>query len=320
MKERIKNLQEELAQPDLDLHRKVDILNELAWFFRASNNVLCMEYTAQANEIASKINYESGLLYVKMMKAFEVYFKGNPADSLMDLQEILKEFEQSEDDKGRGRTMIFMSVAHWSMANYKDGFKYVNEALVLAEETKAEERISWANYILGTFYMDLKDYENSLACLERAMFFFEKTEDLTGKIACMSSIGGILQATGKYEQALKQHQESYDFAKKISQEGQLARALHDIGIVYESLEEFEIALDYLKQSLEIRLKIQNQQGIISCHNNIGRVFMKLNKFEESLEHLKEGEKMCREINAKNKLIPIVKLQADVYKKMGTERV
>ncbi len=112
--------------------------------------------------------------------------------------------------KGLAKAVILMSSIYYEQGNYSECLDYNLQALKIREELGDRWGIAGANGNIGTVYQIMKRYDKALEYHQKALKIFQElnqedpNEDNEFSIAgCYESIAGVLQQTGKENEAMK---------------------------------------------------------------------------------------------------------------------
>ncbi|GAB4144803.1 MAG: hypothetical protein Fur0041_19600 [Bacteroidia bacterium] len=168
------------------------------------------------------------------------------------------------------------------MGEYRDGLKYMQEALAFREFTNDTMGKATTLLNMGLLYNNMGDYTQALdhyfKCLEYARMFEEKDPSLMGKV--MNNIGSVYMNQKKFDDALKFFRQSIYFKEKAGNKKDLASTYNNIGSLYIE-KNLDSSLYYFNRSLALREEAGDKRGLGIVHKNIGEVYQQQKKYKEA---------------------------------------
>jgi tetratricopeptide (TPR) repeat protein len=103
-----------------------------------------------------------------------------------------------------------------------------------------------------------------------------------------NDLGMVLQATGRYQEAVSCYAEALNIATHQSQnDANVATTLNNLGELYRETGQIDDATPRLQKALEIMRELpgNHKMGIATTQNNLGLVYMGQQRFDEAERHL-----------------------------------
>lgn len=275
------------------------------------------EILNQAFELAQEINDRWGLAYSYINKAFVGLFITQDPKTIEYFELGLAIFREIENPVGVARTLNMMAYSLWSMGKYDEALEYAFNNLKHAEDNLGGDYLGWANYSLGVFHYDLKDYSASERYYKKAFEYFKVGDNAIFSCArCQSGLGSVMIATKRFDEALEYIRLSAEAFRETKNLMGVGRALNDMGVVLKITEKYEEAEKYLKESLQLREETNHYQGITTSCIELGGLYLKINDFETALKYLHRALEIAEGSKSKPKIFQIHELLGDVYKQTG----
>jgi serine phosphatase RsbU (regulator of sigma subunit) len=302
-----------------DAREKIKAIQNFVWPATESfpNALVLKENLELLNEafrLAEEANDKSGLGYgyINMSfiglhitqdpKTFENFDKGT---------RLLKEIG---DTWGYGRALNSMAYSLSTIGRYDETLKYAFEALKHAEEIQHVESMGWANYALGVFYFDLKDYSSSEYYFKKGFDIFQSDEkNVLPTARCRSGLGSVFMATNRLDEAFEHVRLSAEGYRKINNVMGESRALNDLGVLLRMKGLYADAESTLKQSLALRENLKYYQGLITSCFELGTLYLMEKRYEEARDFLYRALGIASDIKSKPKLYQIHEMLGEVYK-------
>ena len=146
----------------------------------------------------------------------------------------------------------------WERDDFPTALRYLNETLVLAEQTQQMQRICYTLNMLGIVY---------------------------------ATQGDVAQGRAYFEKVL-------EVAHQSGERGRIAQALSNLGVLLQaSVNDQEAALDYLRQALELQWETGNISGMASARFAIANLYVRMKQPDLARGHLYSGLKDAMRVEA-----------------------
>ncbi len=279
----------------LDLEHRLLVIIQLA---------ICLNNTKEHPKAVALLNYALEEAEAENLKQFygEIYI------ALARVYRKLNEFPIARDHAEKALN-YYRTEGDWhGMAN-----AYHTIAMTFHQEGNSEKAIDYfelaikiigeraAPFLLGKIYSDmsgafwfLRRPQDGIACLEKSIGFFEKTEHKIQSIAAFGNLGLHLVMRGDWNKGEKAYQRALDLAIETNH-------IHVAGIL-DSLGELKILRGELKEAQKLleRSVVAAEEGkhdwyLIQSLRNLARSFLLQGKLAEAKEKAQETIKICKKI-------------------------
>lgn len=309
--------QEKRLNDDLPWNLRITLLNDLAWALRGIDLERSTQYLSQAKRLAKQYKCATGLARARLTEGFQEAVRGYVGPAFLgELHDMEALFARQADHASHGLVIGLQSVFYWRHGHRDRAFGLAVRALDLVRDTQHIEVWGWGESILGSFYLDLKDYTNALPRVQKAQELFESIGEPVGQASCMNNRGVIHRMLGEFELALAAHERSMELAQQVGHKDVYARSLRDRGRVLEAMGNFQEALPAYQESLRVRESVQNVQGIVTSETDLGRVWAQLGEYSKAELFLNHAKKNAERLMAQPKLVEILYELAQLYKMQG----
>ncbi|CAN5263365.1 hypothetical protein BH20ACI1_BH20ACI1_17000 [soil metagenome] len=279
----------------LDLEHRLLVIIQLA---------ICLNNTSEHPKAVALLNYALEEAEAENIKQFygeiyialaRVYRKLNEFPIACDHAEKALNFYRTEGDwHGMANAYHLIGMSFHQEGNSDKGIDYFDLAVKIIGERSAP-------YLLGKIYSDmsgafwfLRRPQDGIACLEKSIRFFEKTEHKIQSIAAYNNLGLNLVMLGDWGKGEKAYQRALDLAIEVNH-------IHVAGIL-DSLGELKIlrgdlkeAKKLLERSIVLAEEGKNQWYLIQSLRNLSRCFLLQGKLAEAKEKARETIKICKKI-------------------------
>ncbi len=283
---------------------------------RIADRHAAYQYAREVYDLATSIQYERGIAEAKVMFAVEEYFgKANPKQAIKYLEEALMVLAHTDSYALTWLYSVYGNI-YWRMGDFDLGFEYTQKSIENARERQDDMSISWTSYLVASFYMDMKQFENAEKAYQEAVVIFEKIKDVEGYTSGLCGLGNVAFARKNYQEAIAYYYKALPTALQASLPTVEARIYNDLGVAYEQLNECKKSIDYLLKSYQIRLDIKNILGMTTTELNLGRIYTTLEDYTQAIFYYQKAIESATQVLAQPRLQRAYQGLAEVHKALG----
>ncbi|PFX30371.1 Tetratricopeptide repeat protein 28 [Stylophora pistillata] len=177
--------------------------------------------------------------------------------------------------------------------------------------------------VRGLKFYDLGQIKESITCLEKALYFYEKTGSRLNEAWCHCHLGRSLYIACQYERAMEHYQRALGISEisRYEKQNLKGKVYNNIGEVYNALGSYEEARQYYEEAFRINKEIGNEpeqaiyynnMGVMN-HNFLGNLDVALSFHEKALEIRKRLRNKKPEGTSYNNIGGVYEARGD-YKK------
>ena len=162
-----------------------------------------------------------------------------------------------------------------------------------------------APFMLGKLYTDmsgaywfLRRPKDGIACLEKSIGFFEKTEHVLNSIIAYNNLGINLMLIGEWARAEKIIKRALDLAIDKNHV-HIAGILDSLGELKILREQFQDAQDYLEQAVSVARQRKREWYEVQAMRNLARCFLAQGLIDKAVETARETIETSRQIGDKH---------------------
>ncbi|MEH1841455.1 MAG: CHAT domain-containing tetratricopeptide repeat protein [Nostoc sp.] len=234
-------------------------------------------------------------------------------------QEALKFWQQVDDKRWEGITLLGISRVHYSLGEKQEALKYYNQALPIfrAVGERTGEGITLLG--IGRVHDSLGEKQEALKYYNQALPIFRAVGERTGEATTLLGIGSVYYSLGEKQEALKYYNQALPIARAVGNRGVEATTLNKIGKVYNDLGEKQEALKYFNQALPIARAVEDKEGEATTLNNIGSVYDSLGEKQEALKYFNQALPIARAVEDKEGEATSLNNIGGVYDSLGEKQ-
>lgn len=280
---------------------------ELKESFKTSR--LITENIDKINE--DKENYEiKGIGYSNMG-----FLQNSVGNNVKALEYLTKSKYYLETINSNSLAELYMRLGslNWNLGNYDDGMKLTREGFLLAEKLNIVRTIGFSAYLLGGFFIDLKDYEQAKKYYNRSYEIFKIIKENNGKGRVINGLANVHYLKGEYDLALEKAHEALEIHLKENNKSGISRDYNDLGKIYAVKKEYEKAFGYYEKALQLRLEGNFYTAAVTTLSEIGSLHSQLSNTKEAITFFAKAIEEAEKLDAKAKLFRIHLLISNAYK-------
>lgn len=202
------------------------------------------------------------------------------------------------------------------LGDYGRSERSLLDALDLCGEFGGDREYAHVQRGLGTLYIYISKYEESLEYLNECITVYRRLNDIKGESAALNNLGAVYSDKGEWDTALEYYRESLNIRTKLGDERDIAAVLNNIGTVYSKKGKLRKAIEYYEKAHDTWEAIGDLRGIASSLLNIGVSYMDLGDLELALENQEKALEISKEINFKRGMATTMNNMGTIRAEMG----
>lgn len=296
MDAKLEELEKSLAEsrgPD-----RVDLLIELGNRVFQTDPRTGLEYADEAQDLAQKLNYKSGLAESYRLKGNINIVCGDLDQALIHHNGALKIYQTLKDQKGMANAFSGMALVYTRRGVYDSAFNYYFRALSIYEEFDDKRKIALTFNNIGNTFSFQENWQKSIEYHLKALRIREELDDRNRLSLDYNNLGNRYVELKDYETGLDYLLKALKITEEFNDQLGLARAYNNIGRVHRFREEYEQALDYFLRSVAVQNEIENKECLPYTYSNMGDVYMQMGQYDQAQDYLSQSLEINRQTGDK----------------------
>jgi len=175
------------------------------------------------------------------------------------------------------------------------------------EKLNTFKRITYANFILGYYYKNLKYYRNILIPLS---FFLRSTKNI---LYIHLSYGNTLIRLGKIKKAQEQYEFVYNYPNATKFFKNYTSVINNLAVSYQRSGNFSKYINLQLSALKIASKNNNYKKQLIILNNLSIYYKDINDYKSALLYSKQALNIAKTHNLKSELASVYIGMGYIYK-------
>ncbi len=289
---RISTLKEKLSTASLT--DQVNLYNEICDEFERIAIDSSLFYAQKGLQISQKVNYLEGEIKSLNNIGYHYHEKGMYDQALSYHQKALDEAIQNHNKQSEAKSWNFIARVHRSLSNMPKAIDCFLKSLNLRYEIGDSTGIGIVSGNLGYLYWSLNDYENAEKYLNQALHIDLILKDTIYIASDYLNLGLLAQKRGKLKEGIELSERAMALFTIKEDWESVAILYGNISLMYSEQGKFPQALAYLDKSFEMKKAINNSRSLTYTYGNYQKIYQDNNQMtkaieagEEALEFLKD---------------------------------
>lgn len=275
-------------------------------FFLSYENYRAQNYT-KSHELLDK----ACLIFETTGNKFDLfsipYEKG---DQYRDVGEYEKALEQYQKAASIGETIpdferlgyiwTQFGIVYNRSGNSWKSLEYHLKAFEFFERFGDKNWVARTSINLGVSYGILNNLDLSLFYIQKAYNIWNEKRGTQlpgdGLATAIVNIGVIYRFQGKYDEALKKHQEALEIFERLKDTNGIASTYHGFGLTYHSQRDYNRALENYGRALEIYKGLPSEKGkYAGILSFIAEVYLEQGNYQQALDFAQQATNISEQI-------------------------
>jgi hydrogenase-4 transcriptional activator len=228
-----------------------------------------------------------------------VYRKLNECPICRDhAEKSLNYFREAGDWLGMAEAYREIALSYHQEGNSEKSIEYFELGIEIIGNRSAPFMLGKIYTEMSGAYWFLRKPQDGVACLEKSIKFFERTEHVLNSVIAYNNLGINLMHIGEWQRAEEMIQRAFDLAVK-------ANHVHKAGIL-DSLGELKIlrgeldeAQSLLEEAVKIAIQGKREWYAAQSMRNLARCFLAQGKYKQAAAKARETIDLCGQIGDKH---------------------
>ena len=299
-----------LIAKSVDDSTKVNNLNILSKNFFSIDPAMAIQYANSAKELASIINYKSGIALALKNIGIGCYMQSKNVEAIENWNSSLAIYKELGDKLGHANILSNLGAIYFNQGVDAKAIEYYLQSLKLAEEINDSLRLATVLMNIGTVYLNKKaNYDKALNYYLQALPICESLKD-------KDALGTIYVNLGEIYFEKGDNAKSLNYLKKslIVYEGSenIPYSYIDIGKVYTKIGDYENAIKNEKIALEIATKLNGQLDMARALLGLANTYKQIGETKTAINYFLQGIAIAIDIKANIELKEMYKGISEAY--------
>jgi len=301
---------------------RVDVLNALSKSYFNTSPDTSVTIAMSSKQLAEKINYKAGLALALKNMGIGYYLPGKYIDAVKTWQQALEVYNLIGDKTGVANMLSNQGAIYFNQgddakslelhlkslkiseeindtlriltslinigavylnkpATYDKALDYFRQSYKLSQAVNDKYLIGTSTANLGEIYYKMGDDDTALFYLNQSVKAYDGTEDLPYSL---NYIGRVHTRKKNFEEAIRNHSEAYEFAKKLNTSLDMTQSLVGLAQAYYAKGDIESAIKTYKQSLDIGIPLRALTEIKDAYEGLSKAYLGKSDFVNAFQY------------------------------------
>mgnify|MGYP001396562592 CR=1 FL=1 len=288
----IRSLKEQLSTADAK--NKVDLLNEICDEFERIAIDSSLFYAQKGLDISQNISYLEGEIKSLNNIGYHYHEKGKYDQALSYHQKALDYAIEHHNSKYESHCWNFIARVHRSLSNMPMAIDCFLKSLNLRHQLGDSTGIAMVSGNIGYLYWSLNDYENADKYLNQALAIDLMLEDTIYIASDYLNLGLLAQKRGKLDEGIELSEKAMNLFTIKEDWESVAILYGNISLMYSDQGKFQEALDYLDKSFEMKKDINNSRSLTYTYGNYQKIYQDNQQIDKAIEAGEEALEFLKE--------------------------
>ena len=312
-KDLIDSLERELIQPTNGMS-KIELLNELSWYYAQSDAKLGIERADLAIDLARQNDDSLNLGIAYERKGYNYQNLGEDSLTITYYNKAQLTYELSDNGKRLAALTFNKANFYLFRSDYLRSLEYGTKALSIYKDNKDSTRMSRAYNQIALNQMYLGNYTQSTETFQKGLLLLKLTkEDKTQFYAQILENQALLnEKLSKLEKALMLLEKALTINKKINYPLGISTNYANMGKLYGSLNQHDKSIEMLTLSMDIKESMGNKYRIANGRANLGVAYAQKHDYPNATINLLKAKVLYEELEHYSNLSTVYRNMGDIY--------
>lgn len=308
----VKDIENKLID-EVDIYKRIDLMNSLAWELRRNNKVRAKNLSNKAHDMASEINYEKGIAESFLCIAVSLGYEKSNFEAVEKATKALSIFEKLNISDGIIKALNSLGVTYGRLGKRDKSLECYLRGLSIAKQTNNNSMLIFLLNNVGEIYKKMNKYDEALK------YFFEASS--CPEINSTSSYGFLLNSIGttylemnNLVKALEYSEKGLNIAKQYKDKITQGHCYKNLGKIYYEIGNYEKMLSNLNEGLMLHIEDNNIFDRADILYELGSFYAETSDYAKALDYLHEALNYAERVNANSLLANIYNKLAVIYEK------
>jgi signal transduction histidine kinase len=294
---------------------KIKAILKYSEFFRQSDASKSIQLAEEARQFAQETGDVVNESNALVSQAYAFFYNSDFDSAQKILTELIQIGMQFKNDNALGTANNLKGRIALKSQNPLRALEFNLKALdYYLKDPRPGNLLSCYNNI-GTCHQHQNQNEEALNYFQLALDEANKINHPAAQVI-LQNIGTIQYTQEKYDEALESYQKAVIFFEETNQLTNLANANYNIGLTYQKLGDYEKSLASFDTAYKLQEQINDPKGFSYTCNSIANSLIEMKKFDQAYELLEESYQIAKEHDLKWNLTTTSETFAKYWEAVG----
>lgn len=275
---------------------KVEVLNELAWYYMTQKPDSALFFAKQAEAIALKIGNKKELA-TSLYRIGEIErTMGKYEQAISSINKSLALEKELCDLYGMAKTHGVLTILYRNIGEISKALKAGNTSIQLYKKLDRQQALANAYDRIAMLYIQQEKLDTALNYIYCGLKIRQKTKDSANMVFSYMHLAEAALLLTNYEDALEYNLMAKMLAERHKNLVLLAKIHLNTSVVFSRLKKQEISIAHNHKSIELKESLGLINSLDANYNNLGYSHKELGNYTIALEYLNKSIKVKEQNN------------------------
>ncbi|SEG35296.1 tetratricopeptide repeat-containing sensor histidine kinase [Algoriphagus boritolerans] len=280
----IDSLQIELRKSGLPDSSRVDIFNDLSFYYAGIDPKIGLSYSDSAFSLAKGLGWEARATTAVNNKGVNYWYQGEDSLALQAYQTVLAAHQKTGNRKGQASATNNIALIRYNQGDYRGALENHENATVIFQELGLRKNILNSQMNTGVVFLALADYPKALEYFLKALSQTEES-DTWERGNLFTNLGLVYKNLNELEDSEAYHRKAIEHYRKEGYKQMEASSMGNLGAILQIQGKNEEAENLFFDALKLNKEIGNKRRIASDFTALGSLFAEIKDFVKAKSYL-----------------------------------
>lgn len=309
----IDSLRSELVKPGLHDSTRVDLYNDLSFYYAGVNPEFGLAYSDSAFSLATRLGMTSRVTTSINNKGVNYWYQGKDSLALGAYQLVMEAHRKSGNRKGQAIATNNIALIKYNQGDYRGALESHEIATGIFEDLGLKKNTINSLVNTGVVFLALADYATAMEYFMKALGQ-TTDQDIPERGNLFTNLGLVYKNLNKLPEAESYHRKAMELYRNAGMKQSEANSMGNLGAVLQTQGKAKEAEALFFGSLVLNKEIGNKRRIASDFTALGSLFKESKQSDFAWKYLDSARSFYSEIGEKLNLSTVLLQLADLEKR------
>jgi CHAT domain-containing protein/Tfp pilus assembly protein PilF len=246
----------------------------------------------------------------------QVYLDREPTRAMRYVEQALVIADETNDLEGKADALNNLGRYYDDVSRYEEAIEPYSQALSLWRTVKNRREQAYALQNIGLVCAELSEYDRAMGYFAQALHIAREVGDRRGQAMILGNIGGTDAELGLYDQARICFEQAFHLSREVKDWFRVASALLGGGITYDDLSQYDQATSFFDRALAVGREFNDRGGEACALGGLGISYDHRNQYGKAIGCFGNALLIFRELKNRDGEANALNSLGEVYEHLG----
>ncbi len=270
-----------LLQSTLHDSLRLQVLNELSFQTSNSDLFLSLTYADEGLALAERLQDKNQKRQILHLKGIAHYRLGNYDKTLYYFRQVLRMFEDDNDQEGIGRMYNNLGILYSELGQHDLSLRHYEQSLAIKQALNDSSAVTSTLSNIGLLYLEQQKYRLAKNYFTRSLAIDKKLKNVEGLVYTNENLGRLYSRQQQYDSALYFYNKSLDMLEAGANSYERCTILNSISNIYLQTNQSRKAIRYFNQAAQLSKEVQAPTLLKETYKGLSEAYARLNDYKNA---------------------------------------